>query len=162
MLIEESWSFKWMKNPWCLRPKDIPLSSWRGSMKISSQNRATQSPHSQTLSLVLGGHNQLLSLVLNPHIQTLSLVLGGSNMILSISEAPWEPSVKLLTLKKRLLGGNPMLYFIYSLLLFYVFCRLMIMRSHKINEKSKNRMKNRKKNSTPWRTHLLAFKRQWG
>ena len=79
-------------------------------MKSFSQNRVKQSPHSQTLSLVLGGHNQLLSLVLNPHIQTLSLVLGGSNIALSICEAPREPTVKLLTLKKRLLGGNPMLY----------------------------------------------------
>ena len=120
-------------------------------MKSFSQNRVKQSPYSQTLSLVLGGHNQLLSLVLNPHIQTLSLVLGGSNIALSICEAPWEPTIKLLTLKKRLLGGNPMLYLSIFHCYFMFFYRLMIMGSHKINWKSKNNMKNRKKSSTPWR-----------
>ena len=60
-------------------------------------------------------------------------------------------------IKEALVGRQPNVIFYLFYFVIFSFCRLMIMRSHKINEKSKNRMKNRKKNSTPWRKNLLAF-----
>ena len=64
-------------------------------------------------------------------------------------------------IKEALVGRQPnVIFYLFYFVIVSFFCRLMIMRSHKINEKSKNRMKNRKKNSTPWRKMLLAFKRQ--
>ena len=127
-----------MRTTLCLQLKDLSLHPWRRSIKSFSQSRVKQSPHSQTLSLVL----------------------GSSNNALNICEAPWELTVKLLTLKKRLLGGNPI--FIYLTIFFLVIClyRFMIMWNHKINKKIENGIKNSRRKITPWRKHLSGVQRQ--
>ncbi|QHO38695.1 Retrotransposon gag protein [Arachis hypogaea] len=60
-------------NEECLlvKTQGSPSSTWRVRMKSFSQYKVKQSPHIQTLSLVLGGHSQTLSLVLRDLNHTL-------------------------------------------------------------------------------------------
>ena len=114
-------------------------------MQSFSRYRVKQSPHSQTLSLVLRGHNQTLSLVLRPHIQTLSLVLGLYNIDL-ITLWLHESHCQAIDIKEALVGRQPnFIYLIFIFIVILCFIRYMIMRSHEKIKKIKNRVKNRRK-----------------